>query len=121
MAHGCRQLLPGVSLNFKLLSSGFRELVEFGLAIVLRCTPAGFDPAPALQAMKGRIERPLLHSQHIARNLPDTFRNGPAVKRLQRQSAQDEQVQRSLWKINRLGWHLALAPYYFYKKLHLLL
>src|SRR5262249_18439427 len=41
----------------------------------------------------------------VARDLLDTLRNRPAVERLKRQGAQDEQVQRALRKINGSRWH----------------
>src|SRR3954453_17511371 len=55
--------------------------------------------------MQRGIERALLHTQDVAGDLLDTFRNGPAVKRLKRQGAEDEQVQRALRKINGSRLH----------------
>src|SRR6476660_4321114 len=55
--------------------------------------------------MQRGIERALLHTQDVARDLLDTFRNSPAVERLKRQGAEDEQVQRALRKINGSRWH----------------
>ena len=65
----------------------------------------GFDPAAALHAVQRGIKRALLHTQDVAGNLLNTFRNGPAVERLKRQGAEDEQVQRALRKINGSRWH----------------
>jgi hypothetical protein len=55
--------------------------------------------------VKRGIKRTLLHTQDVAGNLLDTFRNSPAVERRKLQGSEDEQVQRALRKINGSRWH----------------
>jgi hypothetical protein len=65
--------------------------------------------------MEGGIERALLDAQHVARNLLDALGYGPAMLRFERKGLQDEQIQRSLWKVDtaRVGHAL---PFCFYKE-----
>src|ERR1700733_12188965 len=65
--------------------------------------------------MEGGIERALLDAQHVARNLLDALGYGPAMLRFQRKGLQDEQIQRSLWKVDTVRVGHAL-PFRFYKE-----
>src|SRR6185312_15401198 len=61
--------------------------------------PLRANPALLFQPVQRRIEGSLLHLQHLAGNLLDAFGNRPAVHRLQRDGAQDEEVERALYQI----------------------
>src|SRR3954447_21021976 len=115
LGHRGRQFDPGVPFDFELLASAFCQLVEFRAPIVFGNTPASLDPAAPLQAMEGGIERALLDAQHLARNLLDALGYGPAVLRFQRKGLQDEQIQRSLRKVDTVRFGHAL-PSHFYKE-----
>jgi len=65
--------------------------------------------------MEGGIERALLDALHVARNLLDALGYGPAMLRFQRKGLQDEQIQRSLWKVDTVRVVHAL-PFRFYKE-----
>ena len=64
--------------------------------------------------MQRRVKRTLLDAQHIAGNLFNAFRNGPAVLRLQRQRLEDQQVECSLREIDSFVCHQ--LPFRFYSK-----
>jgi hypothetical protein len=59
-----------------------------------------------LEAVQGRIERTLLHLEHVARQLPDAFGDRPAMERLECERLQNEQVERSLDEIDGLRGRL---------------
>jgi hypothetical protein len=73
-----------------LLSSRFR----FG--------PFGFDPGFLFEAVQRGVEGTLLNLQHFPGDLLDALGDGPAVLRLERDSFENQQVQRSLHEIVRL-------------------
>ena len=53
--------------------------------------------------MQSRIQRALIHLQHILGNLPDALRDRPAVHRLERNRLQDQQVHGSLHQVSRFA------------------
>src|ERR1700744_2367987 len=55
-----------------------------------------------LQTVKRRIKRFLKDFKPVAGDLPDTQQHPIAMKRTQRDSFQDEEIQRALNEINRL-------------------
>src|SRR5215467_1386599 len=100
LRHRGRQLVPRLFLHFQLTPPGLREFVVFRSPVVFRRSPARLDPPAPLQPVQRRIQRALLHAQHVARNLLDALGNGPAMLRLQCQRSQNQQIQSSLRKIN---------------------
>src|SRR5690242_18906465 len=58
-----------------------------------RGTPLGGDPTSLLESLERRIERALLHGQHVAREPLDVLRDGVAMQRLQGECLQNEHVE----------------------------
>ena len=112
LGHGRSQFLPGILLRLKLSMPGLGELVVFRAPIILRSTPSGFDPAPALQTMQGRIKRPLLNLKNVARHLLNPLRYGPPMLGPECKRSQDKEVESTLRKVNSLDWHT--LPFRFY-------
>jgi hypothetical protein len=86
MAHGYRQLAPGLRLNFELFSTLASQLVVFGAAIILADRPVSLDPTATLKAVKSGVKRALLHLQRFTGYLLKAFGNCPSVERFQRQA-----------------------------------
>jgi hypothetical protein len=61
------------------------------------------DPALVLEAVQRRIQRSLVHLQHVFGDLLDPVGDRPAVQRLPLQRAEDQQVERSGQEIGRLA------------------
>jgi hypothetical protein len=87
----------------ELFAAGRGELVIFGAAIIFGRAPAGFDPAATLEAVQRGVQRTLLDLQNVFGDLLNTFRNGPAVLRLESNRFEDEQIQSALRQIEFLG------------------
>src|SRR5262249_3505999 len=92
----------------------FRELVIFCTPVIVRCSPARFDPTSALQTMQRRIKRPLLYLKNVTRHLLNALGNGPTMLRTKRERAQDKEVESTLRKVDPLYWHV--FPLRFYTK-----
>src|SRR6266849_5335883 len=112
LGHCRRQFSPGVFLHFELPPPASREFVIFRAPVVLRCPPARFDPATALQPVQRGVQRTLLNLQCIARNLLDSLGDGPAMLRFERQRSQDQQVQGALRQVDAFDGHV--LPFRFY-------
>src|SRR5262245_46030239 len=98
---GGRQALPLGGFGFQRLPSVGGEPVVLGAAIVLAHVPLGVDPALLFALVERGIQRALADAQLLAGHLPDALRDRPAVHRLERQHAKDQQVERPLHEI---GW-----------------
>src|SRR5215510_11555931 len=94
------QPIPAFFLLGKLLSAGSRQRIKLGLATRFQLTPLRFQPTFLLQAMKSRIQRALIDSHGLSRNLPQPLRDAVAMRRLQRQNLKNQHVERALrdWK-----------------------
>ena len=96
------------SLSHRLvsISSCLRPLggqaIELGAAVVLRRAVLERNPSSLDQAVQRRIQRPLLHLQHIVRALLDRFGDGVAVRRSEPQGPQNQQVQRALQQLDAI-------------------
>src|SRR5207244_3198381 len=53
-----------------------------------------------LEAVQRGVERALLHVKHIAGQLLNALRNGPAVLRFERQRLQNQEIQRALRQVD---------------------
>ncbi len=79
------------------------------------------NPTAALKAVQSGIQRTLLNAEHIAGDLLDAFRNGPAVLRTQGESPEDEQIQSALGEIQFFVRHEVLHLLLGQEKIRLLL
>src|SRR5262249_25939868 len=89
-------------LGFELGASGARQRVELRTAAILRRAPFRLNPSLVLHPVQRGIKRPLLHLQCFARDLLDALRDGPAMQRLEREYAENQQVERALYEVGRL-------------------
>src|SRR6266481_2717321 len=80
-----------------------REGVKFCPPAEFARLPLSGNPALLLQFMEGRIERAIADLQHVVRDVPQALTNGPAMKRLQSQDLEKQEVQRALNQIRRLA------------------
>jgi hypothetical protein len=119
LGNGGGQLFPFPFFDFELLPAVLCKFVVFRPAIIFRCAPACLDPAAAFETMQRGIQRTLLNQKYLTRNLVDALGNGPSVHRLEKQSAQDQEIERALRKIDGLFGHV--LPFRFYRKITLLL
>ena len=84
----------------QLALAGLREPVELRLTVVLDAAPPlGVDPPGPFEPMQRRVERALVHPQHVLGDLLDALRDGPPVHRACQQGAQDQQVERALQQV----------------------
>src|SRR5262249_37447091 len=77
--HALGESLPTFLFIEKLLFAFGGQRVEAGLAIFLGSSPFGAHPALLFHAVKGRVERPLFHSQQLVGNAVDMGGDGVAV------------------------------------------
>ena len=82
-----------------------------------REAPAGFDPAAALQSVPCGIQGTLLNLENFARDLMDSFGNGPAVVGTECECPENQEVERALRKVDTLVSHL--LPLSFYRAIAL--
>ena len=83
-----------------------REGIKLRATIVLRVAPFRTDPALLFQAMKRWIERALADLKCIFRNELDALRDAPAVHGFERDSFENEKIERALNEVGRFA-HVA--------------
>src|SRR5690349_9107960 len=98
-----REPPPGLLLGNHLLPPRRRQLVELRPPTLRRRSPLRCHPPTILQPIQRWVERPLIHLQHVTRQLADPLRNPPPVQRRHEETLEDQQVQRSLKKIGAIG------------------
>src|SRR6202012_1523758 len=96
LSDSCRQRFPRIAFGFELLLALACERVELCAAIVFGGAPFRGDPSLAFKAMQRGVERALLHAENVVRDLLEPFGNGPAMLRLVRAGAKNQQVEGSL-------------------------
>src|SRR5262249_9805668 len=74
-----RHPFPILGFLLQLLTPGPGERVETSLAVVVRGSPLGRDPTPLFQTQERRVERALVHTQQLLRNLLDPPRQAKPV------------------------------------------
>src|SRR5206468_3371997 len=75
---------------------GAAERVDLRATPRVALGPARLDPSLLLEPMQRRIQRSLLHLQHLARHLLDTLGYRPPVRGLERQCLENQKIQGSL-------------------------
>jgi hypothetical protein len=80
MADGGRQALPTGELALELLAAFACQRVELGVAPVLAVLPLRLDPPLLLEPMQGRIQRALLHRQHVIGQFEHALGDAPAMQ-----------------------------------------
>jgi hypothetical protein len=84
-----RETTPVARLARELLSPLGREAVVLRAPVVLGRCPRRRDPAAVLEAVEGRVERSLVHLEHLARELEDPLRDAPPMHRFDEEGAKD--------------------------------
>jgi tetratricopeptide (TPR) repeat protein len=82
-----------------MLATGGGKRIELGRAAAVAFSPSRLDPALALEAIEGRIERSLLNLQHVSGYLLNAFGDGPSMLGLKRDGLEDQQVEGALQEI----------------------
>src|SRR3954468_7836872 len=82
---GARRALPLRDLRPELPASLARQLVVAGTPVVLARAPLRADPPAPEHALQGRVERPLVDVELLARDLPQPVAEPPPVHRLEGQ------------------------------------
>jgi hypothetical protein len=88
--------LPAFALLGQLTPAGRRQTIEARPAVVLRGSPLRSNPALILQPVQGRVERPLIGLEHVARQELQSLRDAPAVHRFILEGTEDEEVEGAL-------------------------
>ena len=102
-------LLPVLRLFFELFPSDPGELVELGLAVVLRRAPFGGDRALLFEFQQGGIERPVIEGDQFAAGLFDAPRDAVTVLRAHGfEGLQNHQRQCALPNIRFISHELLL-------------
>src|SRR5579863_4785344 len=99
------EALPALRLALELVGAGSRQAVELGAAVVLGDPPFGGDRALLFEPVERRVERALGHGKDVAGDLLDALRDAPAVLRLERQRAQDEEIEGALKHVGLAADH----------------
>ena len=84
----------------ELLPALGRQPIELGAAVVLGRALLERDPAALDQAVQRRVERPLLHLQHVVGAALDRLGDGVAVGGPEPQRAENQQVERALQQLD---------------------
>src|SRR6478672_9669459 len=93
---GGGQARPRFRLHGELLAAGVGEFVKASAASQLGNAPRGGNPPLVFQAVQRGVKRPLIHAEHVLRDLLDALGDGPAMLGAGLQGAEDEEVQRAL-------------------------
>ena len=96
---GRREAVPLRGFFFKLDAACGGERVELGDAACFGLGALAFDPTSLFETVKGGVEGALLDLQDLARDLLDTFGDGPTMFGLERKGLQVEQVESALHEI----------------------
>src|SRR5687767_1845968 len=101
--------VPTLLLHPELLPPGPGQRVELGPAASLVGLPHGSDPPLLLDPVEGRVERALLHVEHLVRHLADALDRAVAVQRPEREGLEDEHVERALEQVGFGAGHVVTS------------
>src|SRR4051812_21888348 len=82
-----------------------RNVIELGFAVRVRDAPLGFDPALALEAMQGLVQRSVLDRELAVSALSDPLRDGVSVHRRPRERLEDQDVHGALHETKGFTGH----------------
>ncbi len=80
----------------QLFTAARGEPIIAGLAIVLRSTPEGCDPAAVFEPVQRGIKRAMFYLENFFGTLLDDLSDGVAVCRTEDESLEDEEVESAL-------------------------
>src|ERR1039458_5233697 len=108
-----RDSLPILRFGDKLFAAGFRDGIELGFPVVLRCAPLSSNPALLNKPDQAEINGPLIHEQRFLADLLDPAGDAIAVQRPHRvQGLQNHQIQGALKNIGLAFGHLISCGLY---------
>src|SRR5438128_9342595 len=107
---GSSQLVPPARLNLELLATLGGQVIELRAAVVLRRALIERNPTTLDQAVQRRIQRTLLHLQHMIRAVLDRFGNRMAVSRPEPECPENQQVQSALEQLNAVAVSFSRHP-----------
>src|SRR5713226_8044849 len=89
--------LPILRFRVELLTPGFRDGIEFGFSVVVRCAPGTRDPALLHQAYQRGVNCALIDLQSLYADLFNAAGDSVAMQRPHgRESLQNHQIQSAL-------------------------
>src|SRR5919109_3052070 len=97
--HGRGKAAPLCALNGELPSPLRGERVELRAAPFVARPPLRRDPPAILEAIEGRVERPLPDLEHIAGYLAEAFGDSPAMKRPEDEAFEDQKIESTLQQV----------------------
>src|ERR1700730_16971933 len=83
------------------------QRVELRAAVVLGRLPLGRDPASLFQLVQRGIERAIADLEDVTGHLLEALADRPAVKRLEREDFQNQEVQGALHQVRRLAHRMS--------------
>src|SRR5678816_56399 len=86
---------PALGFGAECFAAEGGQAVVLGAAVVVREAPFAVDPLLLLEALEGRIQRPLVDLEHAVGRLLDTLGDPPAMHRREGERPQNEQVDRA--------------------------
>ena len=100
------QLVPPAGLDLELFAAFGGQVIELGAPVVLRRAVVEGNPPTLNQAMQRRVQRSLLHLQHVVRATLDGLGNRMSVGGSEPQRPQDQEVQRALQQLDAVAFLL---------------
>src|SRR5580765_475998 len=91
-----RDLFPLAHFALELLAAGSGQVIELCAPVVLRRPPRRREPACFLETMERREKRSGFDIERAIRDLLNAASDAEPVHVLQRESAEDEEVERAL-------------------------
>src|SRR5215469_9286793 len=101
--HGTNQAGPTIGFFAQSLAAGGGELVELGPAVVFRGAPTGFEQPLTHQAEQRRIKCALFDEQRATGNLLDAQQNPVTVKRSERNSLENKEIESAGQNLRLVG------------------
>src|ERR671937_302356 len=102
-ADSVSQLVPLARFDLELLAALRGQVIELRAPVVLRRAFIERNPTTLDQAVQRRIERALLHCEHMIRAVLDRFGNRMPVSRSSSEGPQNQQVQRALHQLSAIA------------------
>jgi hypothetical protein len=103
--NGIEQFGEARLLLAKLTLAKRGDRVVASALVVRRLSPLRFDPSFLAHALEGRIERSLLHAEHVARESLDVLGETVAVHGLHGERSEDEHIERAREQLAFTGCH----------------
>src|SRR5205814_9247356 len=107
---GVSQRVPLARLDLKLLAALRGQAIELRAPVVLGRARIEGNPPALDQAVQRRIQRSLLHLQHIVRAALDRFGYRVTVSRSEPEGSENQQVERALQQLDAVALSFSRHP-----------